>query len=212
VFSNLEIQGRITLTAPLTTTGSLTLTAGARLELNGQPLIVGGQLITAVTEGALPVIVGDANSPFLASGVNVNGLVVNGAPVTINGGALTRFDNVSFSGLAPDAVQLTINNPGLVTHFPMNGISFSTLPTTGLFVQASDTLGAGPLLILDVLGAVPADGSAFTATSGGGQVSLTITGGTWGRVWSPADLSTACAICQWPRTPRTTQLDFPLSW
>ena len=31
-------RGRITLTAPLTTTGSLTLAAGARLELNGQPL------------------------------------------------------------------------------------------------------------------------------------------------------------------------------
>ena len=51
VFSNLEIAGRITLSAPLTTTGTLTLAPGARLELNGQPLIVGGQLITNVTGG-----------------------------------------------------------------------------------------------------------------------------------------------------------------
>ncbi|HEU4891732.1 MAG TPA: FG-GAP-like repeat-containing protein [Vicinamibacterales bacterium] len=170
VFSNLEIQGRTTLTAPVTTTGSLTLTAGARLELNGQPLIVGGQLITNVAEGALPVIIGGATSSFLATGVNVNGLVLNGTPLTINAGALTRFDNVSFNGFAPDAVQLTVNNPGLVTHFPMNGLSFSNTPVTGLFVQANDTLGAGPTLILDILGAVPADGTAFTGTGGGAIV------------------------------------------
>ena len=102
--------------------------------------------------------------------MNVNGLVLNGAPLTINAGALTRFDNVSFGGFAPDAVQLTVSNPGLVTHFPMNGVSFSTTPTTGLFVQANDTLGAGPTLILDILGAVPADGSEFTGTSGGAIV------------------------------------------
>ncbi len=170
VFSNLEIRGRITLTAPLTTTGSLTLAAGARLELNGQPLMVGGQLITNVTDGALPVILGTANSSFVATGVNVNGLVLTGTPLTINAGALTRFDNVSFSGFAPDAVQLTVNNPGLVTHFPMNGVSFSNTPVTGLFVQASDTLDAGPTLILDILGAVPSDGTAFTGTSGGAIV------------------------------------------
>ena len=62
VFSNLVIAGRITLSAPLTTTGTLTLAPGARLELNGQPLIVGGQLITNVTGGALPLIVGAAEN------------------------------------------------------------------------------------------------------------------------------------------------------
>ena len=173
VFGNLEIQGRITLTAPLTTTGTLILGAGARLELNGQPLIVGGQLITNVTAGALPVVVGATAAPnnvFITSGVNVNGLVITGAPLTINAGALTRFDNVSLGGFAPDAAQLTVNNPGLVTHFPMNGVSFSTLPTTGQYVQANDTLDAGPVLILDIIGAVPADGSAHTSTSGGAIV------------------------------------------
>ena len=91
-------------------------------------------------------------------------------PLTINAGALTRFDNVSFSGFAPEAVQLTVNNPGLVTHFPMNGCRFSTQPTSGQYMQANDTLSDGPTLILDVLGAVPADGSAFTATTGGAIV------------------------------------------
>ena len=131
VFSNLEIAGRITLSAPLTTTGTLTLAPGARLELNGQSLIVGGQLITNVTAGALPVIVGAASNLFIVTGVNVNGLVLNAAPLTINAGALTRFDNVSFGGFAPEAIQLTVNNPGLVTHFPMNGAVVLDEPTTG---------------------------------------------------------------------------------
>ena len=170
VFANLEIQGRISLTAPLTTTGTLTLGPGARLELNGQPLIVGGQLITNVTAGALPVIVGAADNLLLVAGVNVNGLVLNAAPLTINAGALTRFDNVSFSGFAPEAIQLTVNNPGLVTHFPMNGLSFSTQPTSGQYLRVNDTLPAGPALILDVIGAVPADGAAFTLTTGGAVV------------------------------------------
>ena len=112
VFSNLVIAGRITLAAPLTTTGTLTLAPGARLELNGQPLIVGGQLITNVTGGTLPIIVGGAaGNSFIVTGVNVNGLVLNAAPLTING-TLTRFDNVSFSGFAPEAIQLTVNKLG----------------------------------------------------------------------------------------------------
>ena len=37
-------------------------------------------------------------------------------------------------------------------------------------MQANDTLDAGPPLILDILGAVPADGSAFTGISGGAIV------------------------------------------
>ena len=103
------------------------------------------------------------------TGVNVNGLVLNAAPLTINAGALTRFDNVSFGGFAPEAIQLTVNNPGLLTHFPINGVSFSTQPTSGQYIQANDTplrAGADPRRE----GAVPADGSAFTLTTGGAVV------------------------------------------
>ena len=158
VFSNLTIAGRITLGGPLTTTGALTLAPGSRLELNGQPLIVGGQLITNATTGTLPLIVGGAGSSFIVTGVNVNGLVLNGAPLTINGAPLTRFDNVSFSGFAPEAIQLTVNNPGLLTAFPMNGVSFASQPTSGHYISASDTQPGGALLVLDVTGAVPTPG------------------------------------------------------
>ena len=111
-----------------------------------------------------------ANSVFLATGVNVNGLVLNGAPLTINAGALTRFDNVSFSGFAPEAVQLTVNNPGLVTHFPMNGLSFSTSRPSGQYIRPTTRSTPAPPLILDVLGAVPADGIGVHRCTSGGAV------------------------------------------
>ena len=52
----------------------------------------------------------------------------------------------------------------------MNGLSFSSQPTSGQYVSATDTQPGGALLILDVTGAVPADGSAFTLETGGAEV------------------------------------------
>ena len=169
VFSNLEIRGRIILSGPVTTTGRLTLGAGARLSLNGQSLIVGGQLMSNVTTGAVPVIAGPA-STFIVSGLAVNGLVIQAAPLTVNGGTLTQFDNVSFAGFAPEAIQLTINHPGLPASFTLLGISFSTNPTTGRLILANDTVADANTLVLDIFGAVPADGSADTQTLGGAIV------------------------------------------
>ena len=104
------------------------------------------------------------------SGVAVNGLVIQGVPLTVNGGTLTQFDNVSFAGLAPEAIQLTINHPGLPASFAILGISFSTNPTTGRLILANDTQADANTLVLDLFGAVPADGSADTQTVGGAIV------------------------------------------
>ena len=153
----------------VTTTGRLTLGAGARLSLNGQSLIAGGQLTSNVTTGAVPVIAGPA-STFIVSGLAVNGLVIQAAPLTVNGGTLTQFDNVSFAGFAPEAIQLTINHPGLPASFTLLGVSFSTNPTTGRLILANDTVVDGNTLVLDLFGAVPADGSADTQTLGGAIV------------------------------------------
>ena len=83
VFGNLEITGRIILSGAVTATGDLTLVPGARLNLNGHSLIVGGQLITNVHGRR---IAGDLRpgSPFIAAGLEVNGLVLENAPLTID--------------------------------------------------------------------------------------------------------------------------------
>lgn len=169
VFSNLEIRGRTILNGSVTTTGGLTLGAGARLDLNGQSLIVGGPLTSNVTEGSVPFVSGPA-SAFTVTGVDVNGLLLSHAPLTINGGNLLRFDNVSLGPFAPEATQLTVNHPGLVANFAMTGLAFSTAPTTGQYVRATDTLADGSILTLDIMGAAPADGAAATGTAGGAIV------------------------------------------
>ncbi len=173
VFSNVEVRGRVVLNGPVTVTGNLTLGPGARLNLNGQSLIVGGQLISSVPNGAPPVVRGPT-STFIVGGVSVNGMVFENAPLTIasgtGGAAISQFDNVSFGTFAPEAIQLTVNHAGAATSFAMNGVSFSTVPTTGQLVLANDTVADANVLVLDIFGGVPSDGSANTQTIGGAVV------------------------------------------
>ena len=174
VFSNLEITGRTILSDAVTATGNLTLGNGARLHLNGQSLIVGGQLVTTdpgpSVQRTSPAVFGPATT-FIVAGVSVDGLLLQNAPLTIDGGTLSMFDNVALHGFAAEAIQLTVNHPGLAESFAMSGVSFSTVPTTGRLIQANDTAAANPnTLVLDVLGAVPANGAANTETSGGAVV------------------------------------------
>ena len=174
VFSNLEITGRTILSGAVTATGNLTLGNGSRLHLNGQSLIVGGQLVTTdpgpSVQRTSPAVFGPA-ATFIVAGVSVDGLLLQNAPLTIDGGTLSMFDNVALHGFAPEAIQLTVNHPGLAESFAMNGVSFSTVPTTGRLIQANDTAAANPnALVLDVFGAVPANGAANTETSGGAVV------------------------------------------
>ena len=50
---------------------------------------------------------------FAANGLNVNGLVLNNAPLQVSGGTFTRFDNVTFQGYGTGAVPLSFDHPGL---------------------------------------------------------------------------------------------------
>ena len=53
----------------------------------------------------------------------------------------------------------------------MNGLSFSSQPTSGQYIQRHRHAGRRRRqLILDIIGAVPANGSAFTLTTGGAVV------------------------------------------
>ena len=63
-----------------------------------------------------------------------------------------------------------MNHPGLPTSFTLLGLSFSTIPTTGRLILANDTLADAKQLVLNIFGAVPADGSADTQTPGGAIV------------------------------------------
>ncbi len=176
-FSNLTIAGRVRLAGPLGVTGNLTLTTGAELNLNGQAASVTQALVTNVAAGVLPAIVGP-NGTLGVNSVNVNGLVLDHVPFTIGGGALTRFDNVAFTHYAAADTQLVIQNPGAAAIVQFNGLSFLTIPTSGRYIHAADTAADAQVLTIDVVNAVPADGSAFTTTAGGAAVNWITTAGT----------------------------------
>ena len=137
--------------------------AGDATELEVTSLVALGQLIT--TGQGTPVIRGGSIS---VGGLNVNGLILDNAPLTSTGGTLTRFDNVTFQNFAGDAVQLTISHPGAAAGFTFAGLTFASLPTTGLLLDAIDSNGTAPALSLVMQSNVPpATGASFTRTTGG---------------------------------------------
>ncbi len=175
-FSNLTIAGSASLAGPLNVTGTLTLLPGVQLNLNGQS-VNAQSLNTDATSGPRPSIIG-AGRAFLAASVNVNGLVLDRVAFTIGGGTMTRFDNVAFMGYTPADVQLTVNHPGTAAPLVFNGLSFFTTPTTGRYLQATDTLNDAQILIINLVNGATADGSALTSTTGGAVVNWIATPGT----------------------------------
>ena len=175
-FSNLTIAGRASLAGPVLVTGNLTLLPGAQLNLNGQPATIAQALITDAP-GAAPRITGSGGT-LLATGVSVNGLLLDRLDLTLGGGALTRFDNVIFTGYLPTDVQLKVNHPGAAGPITFNNLSFFTVPTTGRFLQATDILSDAQILIINLVNPVTADGSALTAALGGAVVNWIAAPGT----------------------------------
>jgi hypothetical protein len=86
---------------------------------------------------------------------------------------------VTFQNYAATATQLTISHPGMSTPFAFNNLSFLTTPTTGRYLNTTDTAPAdGNVLTINLVCAQPADGSAKTTTSGGAVV-------TWSACTAP---------------------------
>ena len=132
----------------------------------------------------------------------MNGLDLVNVTVTINGGALTRFDNVVFDMFAVSAVvdDLTINHSGTTATF--TGVSFLA-PATGHLVVAQDTQNNGVPLVVRFVNANQADGSAQTTTAGGasvtwnstpGEANLAITTSTQGTLIAGAQLTYLLAV------------------
>ncbi|MBI3756678.1 MAG: hypothetical protein HY267_01750, partial [Deltaproteobacteria bacterium] len=129
---------------------------------------VNGQLI--VVPGIAPVVKSNGLS-LKTAGVNVDGLVLDNVLLTIDSGVVTHFDNVTFQNYSPAVTQLTINLG--VVDATFYGLTFLVEPTTGFYIKANDTDGAGTLARIAMINASPADGSSHTAVTGGFIV-------TWG--------------------------------
>jgi len=120
------------------------------------------------------LIVGNETSPTLSAtgsrltvtGVDVDGMTLDNLPLTIDGGMVTRFDNVTLGGFNPTVIQLTINHPELNATF--TGLNFEVEPTgAGRYIHATDSDGQAPTATLTLIDATPEGGSADSSTSGG---------------------------------------------
>jgi uncharacterized repeat protein (TIGR01451 family) len=170
-FPSLTIEHDVWVAGPITLTGTLRLLTGATLNLNGLPLTVGGQLVTNAPTGPAPTIIGEAGlAPVTVAGLDVDGLTLSRVSLVVNGGALTRFDNVRFIDYQPQDEHLTLNHTGTPTPFAMSGLTFFTVPTTGHYIQANDTAADAQSLVVNVSASLPGDGSNRTATQGGAVV------------------------------------------
>lgn len=146
--------------------GNLRLDNSAGVQISDD-LRIRGQLMGA-GGGTLRSI--NSNTMFIDGGLNVAGLVIEGVQVDVNGGLLTRFDNVTFQNMmVPTFVR--IRHAGNTATFTMNNLTFLVPPTQGtLWVSAEDTdVATGPLTI-DIVSAQAADGPANSAQLNGAQV------------------------------------------
>jgi hypothetical protein len=100
----------------------------------------------------------------------VAGLVLDGVWLDVNGGTLTRFDNVTFQTLAAPAL-LRIRHAGSGQTFTMNNINFNVPGGPGSYwIDAEDTDSATGALTLDVVSPQAADGPTYTRTTNGAVV------------------------------------------
>ena len=108
-----------------------------------------------------------------AAGLDVAGLVLDGVAVESSGGALARFDNVTFQNLSPyQPGQLTIRHPGPASPFTIHNLTFLSEPADGYgwWLVAEDTDAATAPLAIEVVSAQAASGPARTQTLGGATV------------------------------------------
>ena len=71
-------------------------------------IVVDGTLSSA--GGVVPTVSGAATT-VTTSGLAIDGVVFDNAPLIVNNGPTTQFDNVTFQNMDRVATQLTINHP-----------------------------------------------------------------------------------------------------
>ncbi|MEP7325413.1 MAG: hypothetical protein ABI836_05640, partial [Gemmatimonadota bacterium] len=164
--------------------------AHAAFSVAGSATVTGGHTLSAGNIATVGTLTFD----------NVNVIVDQpaGLPVTVS--------DLTFLNQSPTAVQLQINHPGTGSPFTLTNLTFSTTPTTGFYLGATDLNPSdGQVLTLDFQNPVPANPGAFVQTSGGAVVNwpLPAPGATrtwngsastdWSNAanWSPAGVPTA---------------------
>jgi hypothetical protein len=104
-------------------------------------------------------------------GLNVGSLTLDGVWLDVEGGTLSRFDNVTFRSFGGGPALLRVRHPGTASAFTMHNVVFDVPSGYGpSWIEASDTDPATGALQLDVVSPQAAGGPAATVVSNGASV------------------------------------------
>ncbi len=181
--------------ATLSHFGELMIGDGSTHTLNSD-VFVQGQL-TTTTGPQFPIT--SANHLITAQGANATNLfLTNTRLLLVDGSRVTTMTNVQFLSMDPTVTQMEVQRSGTAGTgdfaATFSAPIFNTVPTTGLYLKATDTNGATPFVTINVATPNPASASTFVTTVSGAVINgwpVTATAsttktGTWSdpTVWS----------------------------
>ena len=145
--------------------------------MTGSVLITSAGELTGSTSGTNTDCVEETDaltlqkgSTLVVAGVDVDGLTVDNVVVSLDGGALTRLDDVVFRNFPASVLQLRVTHPGAPAPFTFNHLTFQTTPATGFYLLATDTAADANVLTINLQDPTATDGPAHTLTQNGAVV------------------------------------------
>lgn len=88
----------------------------------------------------------------------------------IGGPAITQFDRVTFQNTNPAATAVTITHPGAAVSFSFTDLVFQVTPTSGKYLDVTDTQNDANVLTIDMVNPTPGTPGGFVSVAGGAVV------------------------------------------
>lgn len=88
----------------------------------------------------------------------------------IGGPAITQFDRVTFQNTNPAVTAATITHPGAAVPFTFTDLVFQVTPTSGKYLDVTDTQNDANVLTIDMVNPTPGTDGGFVSVAGGAVV------------------------------------------
>ena len=157
-------------------------------------VFVEGQITTSL---GVQFPITSANLLITARGANATHLyLTNTRLLLLDGSPVTTMTDVKFLSMDPTVTQFEVQRSGTAGTgdftATLNTPTFGTIPTTGLYLKATDTDALTPFLTINVSSASPATSGGFATALSGAVVNWAsaftlVTSGSWSTAanWSP---------------------------